>query len=73
MVRGEKASAIWGALHVGEGFSGHVLIGWRLVPKKTSHLTESALLLITVLSYCLSSPVRESSPFVQESQGEREF
>ena len=34
MVRGEKASAIWGALRVGEGLSGLVLIGWRLVPKE---------------------------------------
>ena len=33
MVRGEKASAIWGALRVGDGLSGLVLIGWRLVPK----------------------------------------
>jgi len=34
MVRGEEASAISGALRVGEGLSGLVLIGWRLVPKE---------------------------------------
>jgi len=34
MVRGEKASAIWGALRVGDRLSGLVLIGWRLVPKE---------------------------------------
>ena len=34
MVRGEKASAIWCALRVGEGLSGLVLIGWRLVPRE---------------------------------------
>jgi len=34
MVRGEKASAIWGALNVGEGLLGLVLIGWGLVPKE---------------------------------------
>ena len=33
MVRGEKASAIWGALRVGEGLSGLVLIGWSLFRK----------------------------------------
>jgi len=34
MLRGDKTSAIWGALRVGEGLSGLVLIGWRLVPKE---------------------------------------
>ena len=34
LVRGEKASAIWCALRVGEGLSGLALIGWRLVPKE---------------------------------------
>ena len=34
MVRGKKPSAIWGALRVGEGLAGLVLIGWRLVPKE---------------------------------------
>ena len=32
MVRGDKASAIWDALRVGDGLSELVLIGWRLVP-----------------------------------------
>ena len=34
MVRGEKASAIWDALRVGDGLTGLMLIGWRLVPKE---------------------------------------
>ena len=33
MVRGEKASAFWSALRVGDRLPGLVLIGWRLVPK----------------------------------------
>ena len=43
MVRGEKASAIWGALRVGEGLSGLVLIGGGLVPKVAPIATEAAV------------------------------